>query len=104
MKNAKEVTAIINAEIGENWNLSNAHGVDLHICILPPEKKAFTDFTSGKVCELWLVLEEDPKGREGYKIVFDDTKGLFGLATTQIDGPDLFLGLYGSFLETLESM
>lgn len=104
MKNAKEVTAIINAEIGENWNQSNAHGVDLHTCILPPEKKTFTDVTSGKVCELWLVLEEDPKERKGYKIVFDDAKGLFGLATAQIDGPDLFLGLYGSFLETLESM
>ena len=104
MMNAKEVTAIINEEIGDNWNLSNAHGVDLNTCLLTPEKKTFTDFPSGKICELWLVLEEDPKERKGYKIVFDDTKGLFGLSTDQQEGPDLFLGFYGSFIETLKSM
>jgi hypothetical protein len=53
---------------------------------------------------LWLILEEDPKGRKGYKIVFDDSESLFGLATTQKNGPDIFLGFYGTFMETLESM
>jgi hypothetical protein len=102
--NAEEVAALVKAEIGDQWEQSNAHGVDLRTCIVTPEKKSYTDGVGEKAYELWLVLEEDPKERKGYKIVFDHEQRLFGLATTQRNGPDVFLGFYGTFLETLESM
>lgn len=53
---------------------------------------------------LWLVLEEMPEDKSRYKIVFAEQSGMFGLATDNIHGRDVFLGLYGTFLETLESM
>jgi hypothetical protein len=102
--NAEEVAALVRAEIADRWEQSNAHGVDLCACIVTPEKKAYIDVGNGKAYELWLVLEEDPKERKGYKIVFDDAEHRFGLATTQKNGPDVFLGFYGTFMETLESM
>ena len=103
--NPEEITAIINTEVGDRWETSNAHGIDLRTCLVTPEKQTYTDAAeSERSFELWLVLEEDPKKRKGYKIVFDDAERLFGLATSQINGPDVFIGYYGTFLETLESM
>ena len=102
--NAKEVTALVEMEIGDRWEQSNAHGVDLRSCIVTPEKKTYTQWPGGKTIDLWLVLEEDPKDRKGYKIVFDETKRQFGLAMTQRNGPELFLGFYGTFMDTLEAM
>ncbi len=39
--------------------------------------------------ELWLVLEEDPDTRNGYKIIHDEKEKMFGLATpgTEKDQP-----------------
>ncbi len=102
--NAKEVAAFVKAEIGNQWGESNAHGVDLRTCIVAPEKKVYSDVLTGTTRELWLVLEEDSKERKGYKIVFDDSKRVFGLATTQVNGPDVLLGFYGTFMEALKSM
>lgn len=45
-----------------------------------------------------------PEDKSGYKIVFDEGSLMFGLATGNIHGRDLFLGCYGTFLETLEGM
>jgi len=102
--NSDQISSIIAKEIGGKWDQSNAHGVDLHTCLIKPEKRIYADGISGKTVELWLVLEEDPKGRKGYKIVFDEDKGWFGLAMTQKNGPEMFLGYYGTFMETLEGM
>ena len=102
--NAKEVAALVEIEIGDRWGQSNAHGVDLCSCIMMPEKKTYTNWNGIGTIDLWLVLEEDPKDRKGYKIVFDETKREFGLAITQKNGPDFFLGFYGTFMDTLESM
>lgn len=59
-----------------------------------------------QVIEAWLVLEEDPINRDAYKIVFDERSGLFGLASqgSPSDPYPVLCGLYGDFLNTLESM
>ena len=104
--NAAEVTRAIEAEIAGNWALSNDHNVDLRTCLVRPTlcklQDPWSDDAGGTVV-LWLVLEEDPETKSGYMIVFDDREGDFGLATHGTDG-DVFLGFYGSFLETLEGM
>jgi hypothetical protein len=58
-----------------------------------------------KLIELWIVLEEIPEQNTGYKIVFDENIRQFGLAynDSQIMESD-FLGIYGSFLDTLKAM
>ncbi len=53
---------------------------------------------------LWLVLEENPDQRNGYKVVYSEEKGMFGLAVRQADGTDWFLGGYGSFLDAYDAM
>jgi hypothetical protein len=102
-----EVRAIVEAEIGGNWSQSNAHGVDLQRSLVQPRKVAcrntFPKLNGGKPLQLWIVLEESPGERDGYLIVLDDRQGIFGLAIWDGDVP-VFIGSYGSFLDTLQGM
>ena len=50
-----------------------------------------------------MVLEEKPQARDGYKIVFDEDSGGFGLASPGISGP-CYLGRFGSFMEAFDAM
>ena len=100
-----EVADLVAAEIGGDWSLSNAHGVDLKKCLVTPVRRVYEDsFKEGSTVELWLVLEELPADGSGYQIVFDESARRFGLATSSRSGRDVFLGLYGNFIETLEAM
>ena len=99
---SEEVLRLIENEIAGNWTRSNAHGVDLRRCLLrPPRKQVFEDLGGTKI-ELWRVLDENPGG--GYSIVFDEEEGSYGLATEDIRRGWVFIGYYGTFLETLENM
>ena len=103
--NSADVQALVEAEIGDKWSQSNTHGVDLRKCLIPPRKVAchntFPKLRGGKPLELWIVLQEKPGQGDGYLIVFDETRRLFGLAYLQGDTP-AFLGFHGTFLNTLE--
>ena len=103
---ASEVSRVVTDEIGDDWSISNAHGVDLKRCLVFPTKHDYRDsFNEGADISLWLVLEEVPEDNSGYKIVFDETTQRFGLATGDAQRQhDVFLGFYGTFLETLEAM
>ena len=104
--NAFEVSEIVERELGGDWSPSNAHGVDLKRCLVaPPVKRLYEDgIKEGKSMELWLVLEEIPEHNSGYKIVFDEDTRMFGLAISGAHGNDVFIGLHGTFRETLEGM
>jgi hypothetical protein len=100
-----EVTKIIADEIHGDWSHTNAHRVDLRASLLSPERQTFQDaLDDSKQFDLWLVLEENPKTRGGYKIVFDEQRRQFGLATRDQHGRDIFLGFYGTFIETFDAM
>ncbi len=102
-----KLRAIVESEIAGNWDLTNAHGCDLRRCVIPPVINRFENFgkPGGKdFVELWVVLEEDPDGCNGYKIVYDEEFAKFGLACPGKSGQDAYLGLYGSFLETFDAM
>ncbi len=105
--NAAEVRKIVEAEIGGDRSMSNAHGVDLRRCLVQPRKVAcrntFPRLEGGRPIELWIVLEETPGRRDGYLIVFDERKRVFGLADWDGDTP-VFIGFYGSFINTLQGM
>lgn len=99
-----EVSRIIADEIGTDWGRSNLHGVDLRASLLPPHRRSFSDAHDKTTREMWLVLEEKPQERSGYKIVFDETERQFGLAIPGKNGADVFLGFYGTFLDTFNAM
>jgi hypothetical protein len=100
----EEIELIIKAEISENWDFSNAHGVDLRKCLIRPIKQKYLDsMNKNRTIELWTVLEETPDSN-GYKIYYDETEDNFGLGIRSDKDELISLGIYGTFLETLESM
>ena len=102
---ATEVKAKIHAEIGDRWSFKNAHGVDLPSCLVEPELRVYCDWQETPIPDkLWLVLEEDPKEKKGYAIVYDDVIDAFGLAIATDKTRAMCIGYYGSFMETLEGM
>lgn len=102
-----EVRAVVEAQIGTDWDRSNPHGVDLRVSLVEPRKvrcrNTFPKLNGGRPLDLWVVLEEVPGSKDGYLIVFDERKGAFGLADWTNDTV-VFLGYHGTFLETLDGM
>lgn len=100
-----EVRALIEREIAGDWARSNLHGCDLRRCMVDPAQREYDDsFNPPNVVELWLVLEEIPETRDGYKIVFSAERGVFGLAVPGFTRRDVLIGYYGTFLETYDAM
>ena len=107
---AEAVRELVEREVAGDWSLSNAHGCDLRRCLVQPELREYDDCGGGRplvepypVIRLWLVLEETPEDRDGYKIVYGEEAGMFGLAVPGT-ARDVFIGYYGSFLGTYRGM
>ncbi len=95
-----EISRAIATEINGDRTRRNPHGVDLKRCLVKPVLRRFADGgNKARSLELWLVLDEHPMAHDGYAVVFDDSQGQYGLANG-----DVFLGYYGTFLQTLDAM
>ena len=101
---SEEVTRLIEAEVAGDWDRQNAHGCTIRRCLNEPRKLAFSDPLNHDIVDLWLVLEEDPETRNGYKVVYDEVNEGFGLASADADDKLVFLGLYGGFLDAYDAM
>ena len=96
-----DISLLIACEIGSDWNRANPHGVELRTCLVAPARRRFIDASDkNQTLDLWLVLEEHPQTHDGYKIVFDESSRQYGLASSG----DVFIGYYGTFIETLDAM
>lgn len=108
----EDVAETVRQQIGGNWGLSNCNGVDLARSVVSPTaikiiNRHVSDGTiSDEVIGVWLVLEECAEKRDGYKIVFDEKTGHFGLASPGFssDAHPVLCGWYGDFLTTFEAM
>ena len=100
---SKEIEEIINKEINNRWEISNAHGVDLRNALTMPIKQSYLSLDKENSIDLWTVLEETPDGN-GYKIYYDEKENYFGLGIKTDKNELICLGPYGTFLETFEAM
>ena len=101
---SKEVAALVEMQIGGDWNRTNLHDVDLRTCLTTPQKLTFLWAGDEEPIDAWLVLREDPQGGDGFAVVFDEGSGQFGLAQFAIGYEPCLLGLYGNFFEALKAM
>ena len=101
---ATAIRALVARDLAKNPGYSNPHGVQGDISSIAATKQVFEDGRSrGAKIELWLVLRERPDTHGGYIIVCDESRSAFGLAVDGKENP-AFIGLYGSFTETLAGM
>lgn len=110
--NAVDVSELIQAQVNGFKSLPNSHGVDLHRCLETPTliKVINRRVIKGKILDSieidWLVLEEHPIEKDGHKIIFNEERGMFGLAATGFphDPFPVLSGYFGAFPTTLASM
>jgi hypothetical protein len=104
---SEELRQLVEQQIDGRWDLRNDHNCDLRKCLVVPEKKIYLDPDSEyQEIEFWLVLEEEPETRNGYKIIYDEKERMFGLASPKTEKYQypIFIGYYGDFLETYMGM
>lgn len=99
-----EISKLVHEQIAGRWDTTNLHGVDLRQCLVLPYEVTMRGTTVKELVRGWVVLEESPDTKEGYKIVLDSQTCEFGLAIGDQDGSLCFLGIYGDFLATLAAM
>lgn len=99
-----EVRNLVLAEIGNCWDRSNLHGVDLRRSLVAPESLVAVEVVNERDVEVWLVLLEDREKRLGYGIAYDEKSGKFGLLQFAEGYAPCLLGLYGGFFDTLDAM
>jgi hypothetical protein len=106
----------IERQVRDEWRAAesgrNPHGLspDRNL-VIPPYPKTFRNsffesqsevpFRRRETLTMWVVVDElQESDKEGYLIVFDDRDKKYGLAIK----PDLFIGYYGTLVETIAAM
>ena len=110
--NSNEVMHLVRRQIAGRSSLPNSHGVVLGNCLVRPTRIKVINriVQEGKIRDsvetVWLVLEENPHEKDGYKVVFSEQQGMFGLASVgfETDQHPVLCGFYGDFPTTLSSM
>jgi len=101
---SEEISQLIDSDIASNRETLSWFGRPLAECRLTPILLEFTDsFNNDDPIMLWLVFEEDPISKQGYKIVYSEDANEFGLAV-QGEKAGVLIGIYGSFVDTLNAM
>ena len=109
---ASEVKALVETQIGDDWDETNHHGVNLREALVAPQRCKFIHrfvrdgSVSDTIVDAWLVLEEEPSTRDGYKIIYDEQAKSFGLASPgfERDPHPCVVGLYGDFWAAFKGM
>lgn len=79
-------------------------GRPLHECLRVPTKLRHVDSHRNEDAgEFWLVFEECSEPGRGYTVVYDEDLNQFGLGLKD-QNELMFLGFYGGFVKTLNSM
>ena len=110
--NANDVSKLVIQEIDGRISLPNSHGVDLKPCLVTPilipviNRSVRQGKREDFIERVWLVLEEKPFEKDGYKIVFNEQRQMFGLASCGFDTDlhPVLCGYYGDFRTTLAGM
>ena len=92
---APDVTARIAAELASH-ELPRDFASDIRARLVTPTRSEFKLRPENTVWDMWLVFQEPV---HGLRIVFDEHSKQFGVAEQ-----DVFLGFYGTFIQTLDAI
>ena len=103
----KHISNKISEEIKRN-PIDNGHGINkdnITKHLIQPSLEDYQDPIDENVTnQYWTVLEEIPEEKTGYTIYYDQNKDEFGLGMHDKSDHMISLGIYGSFIETLNGM
>jgi hypothetical protein len=99
---SEDIEKLIKSEIGDKLETPNLYGINLTKCLIKPVKEKYVSvFDTSQTFDLWTVLIES---EDGYRIFYDEEESKFGLANKFQNDDLMYLGNYGTFLETLAGM
>lgn len=109
---AADIERLVHDAIGDSWDVTNLHGVDLRRALVHPrsikiiERHVRAGEAHDEVIDVWLVLIEKPESGEGYRIVADTDGRTFGLASEGFPKDEhlVLCGWYGDFMATFRGM
>ena len=110
--NKSEIETIVNIELQNNPGFLDMHGItkdNISLYIISPYQKSFFNPISNITDKYWVVFDENQKNEKtGYLIFYSEKDECFGLGTKttlqNLLGVGGFVGLYGSFVDTVNSM
>jgi hypothetical protein len=110
--NKNEIQDILNNELNNIGSFSNTRDIDFHNVkahLTDPHKKDFLNPLLGCIEKHWVVFDEDKNSEEqGYVIFYSEKDCAFGLGSKtnlqKLHNVGTFIGIYGSFIDALESM
>jgi hypothetical protein len=111
MMNQHDIENLVSMEL-EEIIPENFHGINqtnITECLIKPVKKKFFNSIENNIEEHWVVFDEDKNdNRRGYLIFYSENDNSFGIGTkTNLKGIEQagsFVGIYGSFFDTIKSM
>ena len=103
---ATEVRSLVEHQIGDDWNHTNLHDVELSRCLLAEPRVITVQLPVREPCteDVWLVLEEESGAESGYLVTYSERTGCFGLAHFDPDTSPYLVGEYGDFFTALDAM
>jgi hypothetical protein len=107
-----QIWRLVASHIGDAWDTTNAHGIDLRKALVAPERITVIERvvhegkTHDRLADVWLVLVEDPDSGAGYRIVAAEDGSTFGLATEGFSSDKhlVLCGWYGDFTTAFRGM
>jgi hypothetical protein len=97
------VANLVKQQIGDQWDRTNLHHVDLRHALVEPTEVTLVD-AHGNRLRAWVVLREDPSGGPCYGIAYDPLQEKFGLVQFAPNFDPFFIGYYGGFFDAFEAM
>lgn len=101
----KEISLLIEKELGGDYSITNAHACDLSKCLIRPKRRKvlFLGGSDPHVREVWIVLEERPDTLNGFKVFFDEESRTYGLVEDR-EPYGLAYNVRNSFIEAFKLM
>jgi hypothetical protein len=101
---SSELSQLIAIDLAAHQGQMIWGGRPLDRCLVKPTKiVCLNSHAENQPENYWLVFEEAPSPGEGYKVVYDEELREFGLAVAGVVEP-VVIGIYGGFVDTLNSM
>jgi hypothetical protein len=100
---AQTLKSMIKTELDNHKHLK-WYGAGLSTCLIEPIIIDISNSSNDQTFKCWLVFEEQPLSKDGYKIIYDVEDNEFGLAIEGNNNMPIALSWYGNFVDTLENM
>lgn len=102
----KETPTLIKKKVSDGFAVLAPHLQDWirHHLIEPRKIRCSTDPEGTIFQDLWLVTDHIGENDSASRVVFDENKRAFGLVCTLNTGVEWYMGIYGSFSDTVEAM